>query len=212
MTKRMGIFGTSGMAREVQDIAKDMGYSTVFVARTNQELLEVENLGDVMIESDVIRYKDMPFSIGIGDPSLRKKIHEKFAGILSFENLVHPSATFGRNQRKILDEAEGVIVCAGARFSNNIKIGNFSIYNFNSTISHDVIIGDYVTISPGVAVLGNVEIKQGSWIGAGVIINQGNNILKTTIGENVVIGSGGVVLNSCESNGTYAGVPVRRVK
>lgn len=212
MTKRVGIFGTSGMAREVQDIAKDMGYSTVFVARTNQELLEVENLGDVMIESDVIRYKDMSFSVGIGDPSLRKKIHEKFSGILSYENLVHPSATFGFNQRKVLDEAEGVIVCAGVRFSNNIKIGNFSIYNFNSTISHDVVIGDYVTISPGVAVLGNVDIKQGSWIGAGVIINQGNNVLKTTIGENVIIGSGGVVLNSCESNSTYAGVPVRKIK
>lgn len=212
MTKRIGIFGASGMAREVQDVAQEQGYSTVFVVRTHQELIANSHLGDVITESDVCRYKDMPFSIGIGDSYTRKKIHDKFSGVLSFENLVHPSVTFGYKQKKVLEKNIGLIICAGVRFSNNVSIGDFSIFNFNSTISHDVIIGDFVTISPGATILGNVEIKQGSWIGAGVVINQGNDELKTIIGENAVIGSGGVVLNSCEPNSVYVGVPVRRIR
>ena len=43
----------------------------------------------------------------------------------------------------------GVIICAGVRLTNNIKVGNFSILNLNATVGHDTIIEHFVNVAPG---------------------------------------------------------------
>jgi len=213
MSKRIGIFGTSGMARETQDIAHDLGHSVVFVARDPLEMATIQDTGeDVMLESDIDRFRDMAYSIGVGECVARRKIANRFADKIKFCNLIHPSATFGRNEREHVETKQGVIVAAGVRFTCNILIGDFTIFNLNATISHDCIIGDFVTISPQACVLGNVEIKAGAWIGAGTIINQGTTESKLLIGENSLIGSGAVVLSECDAKSVYVGIPARRIK
>lgn len=212
MTKRIGVFGTSGMARESQDIAQDLGFSVVFVAMNQRDMDELNDEGqDVVLESDIERFSDMPFVIGVGASAVRRSIATRYAGKVKFCNLIHPSASFGRGQREHLESKKGVIVSAGVRFTSNISIGNFTIFNLNATISHDCVIGDYVTISPQSCVLGNVEIKTGAWIGAGAIINQGNSSSKRIIGENAMIGSGTLVLQDCNPNSTYVGTPARKI-
>jgi D-arabinose 1-dehydrogenase-like Zn-dependent alcohol dehydrogenase len=49
MTKRIGIFGTSGMAREASDIADALGLSVVFVARDSAELATFAEHGDSIL-------------------------------------------------------------------------------------------------------------------------------------------------------------------
>lgn len=212
MIKRIGIFGTSGMAGESWDIAQDLGLSVVFVAKDQREMEKFNDKDqDAVLESDIGRFSDMPFVIGIGASAARRIIATQYAGKVRFCNLIHPSASFGRGQREHLDSKQGVIVSPGVRFTSNISIGNFTIFNLNATISHDCIIGDYVTISPQSCVLGNIEIKTGAWIGAGAIINQGKILSKRIIGENAMIGSGAVVLQDCDPNSTYVGSPARKV-
>lgn len=212
MTKRIGIFGTSGMAREASDIADALGLSVVFVARDSAELAKFAEHGDSIHESDTERFKDMPFVIGIGEGATRRKITADFAGKIKFGNLIHPTATFGRGQRKQIESRQGLVICSGVRFTSNIVVGDFSIFNLNATISHDCIIGDFVTISPQACILGNVEIKSGVWIGANATINQGTPVLKRMIGANAIIGSGAVVLHDCDADSVYAGVPARKIK
>lgn len=212
MKKQIGIFGVSGMARETRDIADELGFNAVLIARDQSELDSLENHNDVILEADLERYKDIPFVIGIGNGAIRRKIATRYAGKVNFMNLIHPDATFGARQRAQLTYRQGIIVSAGARFTCDISIGNFTIFNLNSTISHDAIIGDFVTISPQACILGNVEIESGAWIGAGAIINQGSNGSRRKIGSNTVIGSGAVILDDCASDSVYVGVPARKIK
>lgn len=212
MNLRVGIFGTSGMAIETRDIAHDLGLRVVFVARDSNEISAFDGEEEIMLESDIDRFTDMPYVIGIGSGAIRKAIAERFLGKIQFSNLIHPTATFGSKQRQQVEIKKGVIVCAGVRLTSDISIGDFTIFNLNSTISHDSIIGDFATISPQAAVLGNVEIKSGAWIGAGAVINQGTPQSKLTIGVNTLIGSGTVVLHDCDANSVYAGIPARKIK
>lgn len=210
--KRLGIFGTSGHAREVGDIAVELGYLPIYVARDKTER-DVWNFpDDLILESEVDDYTDIKYAIGIGEIATRKKVALRFAGRLQFTTLIHPAATFGRCQRNALEECQGAVVFAGVRFSNNIRVGHFTLFNLNATVSHDVIVEDYVTVAPGACISGNVYLRNGCWIGARAVINQGDNIRKLLIGANTVIGSGSVVIKDCEPDAVYVGVPARRIK
>lgn len=209
---RIGIFGTSGMAREAGDIAWDIGLEPVYVARDQADIDACSLTGQVILESEVDSYRDIGFVIGIGDNGTRQHIAQRYSGRLRFINLIHPSASFGRGQRELLEAKQGVIVCAGVRLTNNIKVGNFCIFNLNSTISHDVIISEFVYVASGAHVTGNVHVEARAWIGTGVAINQGTEIRKRHIGTDTTIGSGAVVVSDCEPNAIYVGIPARRIK
>lgn len=209
---KIGIFGHSGMAREAADIAWELGLEPVYVVCDDAKI-DAHAFSDRIIrQSDIDKHQKMDYVIGIGDNIIRQRISQRFFNRLRFTNLIHPSATFGIDQRDLLEVKKGVIVCAGVRFTNNIQVGNFCIFNLNSTISHDVVIEDYVYVAPGAHINGNVHVEARAWIGAGVTINQGNNYLKRRIGSDATIGSGAVVVKDCESKATYAGVPARRIK
>ena len=209
---RIGIFGTSGMAREAGDIAWELGLEPVYVARNQSELDACAFPGQFILENDIDRYQNMGYVIGIGDNGIRQRISQRYAARLSFVNLIHPSASFGMGQRELLEAKRGVIVCAGVRFTNNIQVGNFCIFNLNSTISHDVVIDECVYVAPGAHITGNVHIGTRAWIGIGVAINQGNEGLKRRIGADTTIGSGAVVVKDCEPNAIYVGIPARKMK
>lgn len=209
---RIGIFGTSGMAREAGDIAWELGLEPVYVARDQSELDAWVFPGQVVLESDVNRYQGLDYVIGIGDNDIRQRIAQRYTGRLSFTNLIHPSASFGLGQRELIEAKRGIIVCAGVRFTNNIQVGDFCIFNLNATISHDVVIDEFVYVAPGAHITGNVHLEPRAWIGIGVAINQGNESLKRRIGAGTTIGSGAVVVRDSESNAIYAGIPARRIK
>ena len=198
---RIGIFGTSGMAREAGDIAWELGLEPVYVARDKAELDAYAFQGQIILESDIDRYQDMGYVIGIGDNGIRQHIAQRYTGRLRFTNLIHPSASFGKGQRELLEAKRGIIVCAGVRLTNNIQVGNFCIFNLNSTISHDVVIGEFVYVAPGAHITGNVHIDARAWIGTGVAINQGTETRRRYIGADTTIGSGAVVVKDCEPNG-----------
>ena len=211
MTK-LGIFGTSGFAREAADVAVAIGYDPVLIARDHSEIVNWIHGYNVITEYDIDKDSGMLYSIGIGDNFVRAKIASQFDGLLDFVNLIHPSATSGYMQRQKLESQRGNIVCAGVRFTNNILIGDFNIINLNSTIGHDVIIDDYVNISPGVSISGNVHLSSGCLVGTGASIIQGAYEEKLNIGANTTVGAGSLVLKACLSNSSYFGVPVRKVR
>lgn len=215
MTQRVGIFGTSGMALEARDVAEAMGLTVLFIARDQAELQAFRDTGadaDVVLEAEIENLPQMGYAIGVGEGAVRRTIAARYADRLAFVNLIHPSATFGHRQRAQVEGRRGVIVCAGARFTSDIVVGDFTIFNVNATVHHGCIIGDFVTVSPLACVLGNVEVRSGAWIGAGAVINQGSDRTKRLIGQAAVIGSGAVVLQDCDASATYAGVPARKIK
>jgi len=211
--KALGIFGTSGFSREAADIGRELGYSPFYIARDESEMEAWTGPETVMLENEVLQSSTgVSFAIGIGDNAFRKKVANRFIGTLEFINLIHPSASFGHGQLDLIHKKIGVLVCAGVRFTNNIEIGNFTIFNLNATIGHGVVIEDYVNVSPGANISGNVFIGSGCWIGTGSAINQGSDDGKLLIGQGTTIGSGSVVVRDCESDAVYVGIPAKRIK
>lgn len=212
LVNRIGIFGTSGMAREVGDIAWALGLEPIYIARDVTELQASDFTERVILEEDLPQYVDMPYLIGIGESSIRRAVADRLNDQLTFTNLIHPSVTCGLAQRKVLESRKGLIVAAGVRFTSGISVGDFCVFNQNTTIAHDCIVGSFVHVSPGANISGNVHLHDGCWIGAGAVINQGNSSKKIEVGINTVIGSGSVVIHDCEPNAVYVGVPAKRIK
>ena len=208
----LGIFGTSGFAREVADVGDALGHRVVFIARDADERLAWSLPGEVILETEIDAGAGWVFAIGIGDNAVREKLARRHAGRLTFSNLLHPSASFGRGQREQIERRSGVIVCAGVRFTNNIEVGDFCIFNLNVTVGHDVTIDDFVNVSPGANISGNVHLGARCWIGTGSAINQGTPQTKLKVGADTMVGSGSVVVGDCEPSAVYVGIPAKRIK
>jgi sugar O-acyltransferase (sialic acid O-acetyltransferase NeuD family) len=169
---KLAIFGSSGFSREVLDVAAASGYKEIiFIDRFRNGSIGKFQIVD---ENDVylLNQKGYKFIIGIGSTLIRREIRDRYPDLV-YANLIHPAATFGYEQTEELGKKTGNIICAGARISNNVQIGNFGVYYFNCTVAHDCIIEDYVTICPGANISGNVKLSSGCFIGVNACILQG---------------------------------------
>jgi sugar O-acyltransferase (sialic acid O-acetyltransferase NeuD family) len=211
--QRLGIFGTSGFARETADIAYELGYDPFYIARDVAERDAWSFDGEVILESSLdTMAAGAIFAIGIGDNAVRQKVAQRYGGKLTFPTLIHPKASFGHGQRERVLAAPGVLVCAGVRMTNNIRLGDFGIFNLNATVGHDVDIAAFVNVSPGANISGNVSIGERCWIGTGAMVNQGAGETKLVIGHDTTIGSGSVVVRDCDPQAVYVGIPAKRIK
>jgi sugar O-acyltransferase (sialic acid O-acetyltransferase NeuD family) len=154
--------------------------------------------------ADAIKYtNDYYICVGIGNNAIREKIQEKLETEgASIPVLIHPNAVIGEQ----VEFGVGTTIMAGVVINCCSKIGKGCIINTGATIDHDNLIEDYVHISPGVHTAGTVKIGKGSWLGIGSIVS---NNLKITNG--CIIGAGAVVVKDILGEGTYVGVPARRV-
>lgn len=206
----MYIFGASGFSREVADICLELGCSNItFIDNypTDVTYFDFPVISEEEVEK--IDLENAYFAIGIGETSIREKIYNKFPHLM-YPNIIHPSATFGYKMRDFIENTRGNIITAGVRITNNIVIGDFGIYNLNVSIGHDCIINNFVTISPGANVSGNVNIEKKAYIGTGSTILQGRSIgEKIIIGENSIVGAGAVVVKSVPPNVVVKGIPAK---
>lgn len=206
--KKLGIFGASGLARELLDIADEVGYKEFVFIDLHEGIESVSGL-TIIAEEKVKSLGNIDFVIALGNGALRKKIYEKFPN-LNYVNLIHPSVSFGKNQLVKLKKSKGNIYTAGVRLTNNIEIGNFNLFNLNVTIGHDCIIEDFVTISPGANISGNVKLKEGCYIGTGSTVLQGKSISeKLIIGNYSTVGAGAVVVKNVAENTVVKGIPAK---
>ncbi|MEH7276373.1 hypothetical protein [Neobacillus vireti] len=74
--------------------------------------------------------------------------------------------------------------------------------NTQSSVDHDCVLGDFVTIAPGATLAGGVQIGDHSVVSLGA-----NVIHNRRIGQHTVIGAGSTVLKDIESNVVAYGTP-----
>jgi acetyltransferase-like isoleucine patch superfamily enzyme len=89
-------------------------------------------------------------------------------------------------------------------------MGNFGIFYLNSTIAHDCIIEDFVTVLPGANISGNVKLSMGAYIGANTCVLQGKSVTeKLIIGKYSIVGAGAVVTKNVPDNTIVKGIPAK---
>src|SRR5215510_2464840 len=190
MTKQsLAVYGSGGFAREVAWLANDCGWDVLcFIdddpAKTNRAINEI-----VVYSCDEAakRFPNTAVVAGIGSPSARATVTQKAIG-RGFRpmSLVHPRV----EKSRWLNLGCGVVICAGNILTTNITIGDHAQINLDCTIGHDVELGEYATLAPGVHVSGYVTIGKRAYIGTGAAIINGTAERRLVIGDDAVIGAG----------------------
>lgn len=148
--------------------------------------------------------QELAVVIAVGDPRTKKMIVGRIKNPrVIYPNLIHPVATIGEN----IKAGAGCIITAGCRLTIDITLNDFVLLNLNTTIGHDVSIGSYSSVMPGVHLSGYVKL------GEEVLIGTGSSVLQhVSIADRAVVGAGAVVNRSVEQGRTVAGVPARSIK
>lgn len=208
----MLIIGAKSFAKELLEIFKQRDALENLVFYDDIHLEEPDSLYN---QFSILRNKeeaktyfrtiDTAFTLGIGNPALRKKLTEKFTalgGVLTSSISVH--SRVGSYEVCI---GTGTNVLDGACISNSVSIGKGCIVYYQSVITHDCQIGDFVEISPNVIVLGRAKVGDYCQIGAGSTL-----LPDVQLGTNVVVGAGSVVTKSVPDNSLVVGVPGKIIK
>lgn len=140
----------------------------------------------------------------LGSSSTRKKVVERLeeATNIHFATLIDPSVIIS----PFVTIGEGTMICAGSIVTVNIEIGRHVLVNWDCTVGHDSVIGDYCTISPSANICGNVHIGNCTEIGVGAQVIQNKSVAADSI-----VGGGAVVVRNIDKSGTYVGVPAKLV-
>lgn len=191
------LYGASGHAKVVLDIAKKANLNVPCIIDDNQQVHELAGL-PVVHNADGLS----PVIVTIGNCQIRCKIVEKL-GKRDYVTVTHPAAIKADNVRL----GHGTVVMAGAIMNPYVEVGNHCIINTGASLDHDVKVGDFVHIAPHCTLCGEVSVGEGTWIGAGSTVIQGIHI-----GKNCFIGAGSVVVKDIPDGVLCNGNPAKVVR
>ncbi len=203
----MIIVGAKGFAKEVLEVLHQLSQldHLVFYDDVNEDAPaflyeQFPVLRNKEAAAHYFKTVDNRFTIGIGNPVLRKKLALEFEAMGGvFTSTISPLAQIGHYGNSI---GSGCNIMTGTVLTNDVKIGEGVLINLNCTVGHDSVIGNYVELSPGVHVSGNCTIGNYCNIGTNATI-----LPKITIGSNVIIGAGSVVTKDIPDNCLVVGIP-----
>lgn len=192
------IYGAGGMGKETLWLIAEISYFVVdgFI----DDFKQYDNFKNLpLIKNALIQYNCI---VAIADTQIRKEIAHRNEK-LTFVNIIHPSVKINSS----IQIGKGNIICQGVVLTVDISLANHVIININSTIGHDAVIEDFVSIMFGVHISGNVRIGEGTYIGSGAVV-----LPNIKIGKWCTIGAGSVVTKDVPDNSIIAGVPAREIE
>lgn len=195
----MYLIGAGGHAKVVRDILD--ACSIPFSGVVTDNLKEVTFMGKKILHS--IDEVDEAI-ICVGNNRTRKKLAEELSqqGV-TFGMGIHPSVIMS----KYASVDEGTVIMQGVVIQTCAKIGKHCIVNTSASIDHDNVLGDFVHISPHATLCGEVEVGEGTWIGAGTVVKQ-----CVKIGKWSIIGAGSVVVNDIPDGVLAYGNPCKIIR
>ncbi|HHX8116095.1 TPA: NeuD/PglB/VioB family sugar acetyltransferase, partial [Escherichia coli] len=198
-----------GFGREVLPIIRQqvgLKSDVVFIVDDIKE--KVVNETKVVTFDEFCSLKDMDkyYTVAIADSKVRMEIDIK-----CIREGIKPISIYSQNS-VIMDDVligDGAILSPFTCITSNVRIGKSFHANLYSYIAHDCVIGDYVTLAPGVKCNGNVIIEDHAYVGTGAIIRPGTKTKPLVIGSHSIIGMGAVVTKTVPSGKTVFGNPAK---
>lgn len=137
----------------------------------------------------------------MGVNPLREKIANKVAALgYMFPVIQDPSAIV--SDSAVIED--GTFIGKNVVINVDTKIGKHCIINTGAIIEHGCCIDDFVHISVGTTLCGEVNIGKNCMIGSRSTIIQ-----CISVGDNCVVGAGAVMIKNLPDNSTAFGVPAR---
>ncbi len=146
------------------------------------------------------------FVIGVGDPESKQNMVKKAlkSGLKPFPTIIHPRAVVQGLDCRI---GVGGVITPGCVITTNVTIGDYVLLNLNSTVGHDAVLDDFVTINPSCSVSGCVTLGKAVDLGTGTVIRQG-----ISIAPGVVTGAQSCVVKDIDEPGiTVVGIPAKKL-
>ena len=204
------IYGAGGFGRSVLPILKE----------------KVDDLSSILFIDDysnkkycnnikIIKSKNLKFD------NENNKIFIAISSIDTRRLIVNKNKSFFKKKYNLISKkslifdelqiGKGNIISPFCTIGSNVKIGNFVHMNLYSYVEHDCIIGNYVTLSPGVKCNGNVIIEDNVFIGSGAIIGNGTSKKPIIIGKGSIIGTGAIILKNLKKNSKIIALPPKKI-
>lgn len=202
--RRIVLFGCGGHARSIVNVLREDG--------EDREILLVDknaNYKETIMGCRVVYEYDLKendgYVIAIGDNGQRRKLFQLLVG----NNIGHCLSVISMHAYVGIESqiGQGTFVAANAYIGPMSEIGDNTIVNTGSVVEHEVIIGSNTHIAPNATVCGRSRIGNNVFCGAGCTI-----IDKINVCDNVIIGAGAVVKDDIVEEGTYVGVPARKIE
>jgi sugar O-acyltransferase (sialic acid O-acetyltransferase NeuD family) len=207
------VFGAGGFGREVVWLLKEISIENgqcepAAIVDDDPELVgqQVCGLAVIDIETAHSLYPGAALVVAIGDPVSRSRVVARLSELdFGWPTIVHPSA----KHSEYVSFGRGAVICANTVITTQVAVGDFTHVNLGCTIGHDVVIGDYCTISPGVHVSGWVRLGNRVFVGTGAVFTNGTKQQPLIVEDDAVIGAGACVTRPVAGGTTVVGVPAR---
>lgn len=206
-----GLVGTGGHGRETMPFARahiaahpDLGIDVDRVVFVDREAGPA--LGDhlVLAEAEFTAMDaERLFAVAIGSPETRWAAAERLEAVGCRALTVIAKSAIVIDSARV---APGALIAHQALINADASVGRHLIANIQSSLAHDCVVGDFVTLGPRACVNGGVRIGDGVEIGAGALIKQG-----LTVGEGAVIGMGAVVVRDVAPGAVVVGNPAKEI-
>lgn len=207
--KELIIVGASGFGREVLQWVKDynsvkptwhiIGFLDDNLNALDGYICDYKILGTIK-DWDVKETHE--FAIAIANPQPKQFVVNflKAKGA-NFATVIHPTAIIS----DFCSIGEGVVITPRAKVSPNVVIGNY-VTLLGSGIGHDVVIGDFTTITGNCSINGNVTLGQKVFVGSNACIAPSKRI-----GNDVFIGMGSMVISNIKDGNKVIGNPAKKI-
>lgn len=196
MSKKVIIIGAGGHGKVIADIVKRSGDE--IAGYLDDQKTGVFNGYRILGTTKAIGKWDGFYFAAVGNNRTRQSIMNRD---VKWYSAIHPSAVIAED----VVLREGIAIMANAVINAGSQIGRGAIINTAATVDHDCVIKEFAHISPGVHLAGTVTVGERTWLGISAAV-----INNATIGNDVVIGAGAVVLDSINAQGTYLGIPAKK--
>lgn len=203
------IVGASGFGREVLRLIENINevspiWNVLGFLDDNPNALdgvvcEYDILGSI---KDWQPTPDQWFACALAFPEVKRKVTDslKERGA-KFATLIHPNAVI--NPRSII--GEGTIITNNCSISDNTSVGDFCTI-LGSGVAHDVMVGNYSTLSGRCQLNGHVTVGTMVYMGCGVLVAP-----SIKIGDGATVGIGSVVISKVKPGTKVFGNPAKKM-
>jgi acetyltransferase EpsM len=155
------VIGAGGLGREVRDAidAAQARGGPEFVGFLDDYAEGPEVIGTVSAMGSIA---SVCYVVAIGDSAVRAGVVGGAPPNVEFASVVHPAAVVSPRATV----GPGVFVAPLAYIGPGAIVGAHTIVNVHSQVGHDAVTGEFVTLSPLVALNGHSIVGQGSFLGS----------------------------------------------
>ena len=206
--KDIAIYGAGGFGKEVACLIKAIN-NVKFEWNLVGFFDDVKTKGDknefgIIIGGidDLNSYdKSLAIVMSIGTPSDVRNIVAKINNPkIEFPNIFAPDLVF--MDLSSFSAGKGNLIMFQSLVSNNVRIGDFNLFNCGVSLGHGVSMGSYNSMMSYTKISGDVKIGDANYFGVCSVVLQ-----SIDIGNNTTIGTNSVLMRKTKDFSTYFGNP-----